>query len=207
MRWRASDLRDAARGRFHRLARPVNRRSRRRASARSDPARAEQAARSARFALYGLGPAWRGSRWLAHTRTAATTPGQQVTTLVLLAHGDPNAADGVAVGVTTSLPPARTEESWVEATWLPDDDGRRMVERATNRPPQEIRRRRQDILVHGHHLPFQLLVLGDGHWVAEATIEGAVVTVEAVRFPVGRLELARVTDLRPYLQGARAFHA
>jgi hypothetical protein len=50
------------------------------------------------------------------------------------------------------------------------------------------------------YLPFQLLVLGDAHWVAEATIDGAVVTVEAIRFPVERLELARVTDLRPYLE-------
>jgi hypothetical protein len=127
--------------------------------------------------------------------------------LVLLAHGDPNAADGVAVGVTTSLAPSRTEESWVEATWLPDDDGRRMVEQATNAPPQETRWRQQDILVDGHHQPFQMLVLGDAHWVAEATIDGAVVTVEAIRFPVERLELARVTDLRTYLEGGRVLRA
>lgn len=207
MSWRALDLRDAARGWFHRHGRPVSRRSRRLASAQHNPARAEQEARSARFALYGLGPAWRGARWVAHTRTAATTPGQVVTTLVLLAHGNPNAAGGVAVGVTTSLSPSRTEESWVEATWLPDDHGRQMVEQATEAPPREPRWRQQDIVVDGHYLPFQLLVLGDAHWVAEATIDGAVVTVEAIRFPIERLELARVTDLRPYLEGGRALRA
>jgi len=43
------------------------------------------------------------------------------------------------------------------------------------------------------------------HWVAAGPVSGFRVTLEALDFPIERLELVRITDLKSYIQGTRRF--
>jgi hypothetical protein len=43
------------------------------------------------------------------------------------------------------------------------------------------------------------------HWVAAGPVSGYRVTLEALDFPIERLELVPITDLKSYIQGTRRF--
>ena len=58
------------------------------------------------------------------------------------------------------------------------------------------------IPVDGRPVAFQWLAEGR-HWVARAELEDRTLTLRARDRPVGSVELFRVTDLEPYIQGQR----
>jgi hypothetical protein len=172
-----------------------------------DPFQGAEHARSATFSPYGLGPSWRGSRHLLDTTTEPTPTGQPVTTLVQLAHGDPNAGDGAAVVVTTAahLPdvqPWADSHARFERAWITDEEARRLPLGLAELQERRLPSVQRLVAVDGRPMACGLLILGKQHWVAECDIGDVTVTAEAWRLPFETLELARVTDLTPYVQGA-----
>jgi hypothetical protein len=57
-------------------------------------------------------------------------------------------------------------------------------------------------VVDGRPVIFQWLAEGR-HWVAQAELDGRTLTLRACDLPVEPVELVRVTDPEPYVQGQR----
>jgi hypothetical protein len=58
------------------------------------------------------------------------------------------------------------------------------------------------IPVDGQPVAFQRLARGR-HWVASAELDDRTLTLHARDLPVESVELVRVTDVEPYIQGQR----
>lgn len=124
-----------------------------------------------------------------------------------LAHGHPDAGDGVAVVVATAanLPDV---EPWAdvharfERAWITDEEARRLPLGLAELQDRELIWVQRLVEVDGRSTPCRLLVLGSEHWVAECSIDDVTVTAEAWRLPFEDFELARITDLTPDVEGA-----
>jgi hypothetical protein len=65
---------------------------------------------------------------------------------------------------------------------------------------------KQAFIVDGERQAFDVW-RGDDAWVARKTMEGYALTIEAQRVLVTEVRLERIHDIRPYLEGSRAFRA
>lgn len=181
--------------------------------------REEEAFRAAPFALYGLPPSWEGSRFLGQWGWGGM--GKEVgPTELELAHGDPEDPAGLEFRVSSSL--SRREPELPREFVL-----RQLAEglwQKQNRPPtglpperlhdwvraREQESRRRDI---PPFTPVQIPVDGepvrfDHHsegpaWVAVGRTDDVSITLRARNLAVDAVELVRVTDIEPYVEGSR----
>jgi hypothetical protein len=142
---------------------------------------------AAPFPLYGLPSAWPGARHLGGWAGRWTKGQGPVTTALSLGHGDP---------LTDQGPQLRVEVS-VEQV---DSDPVELLAATRRRP--EPAWSPVTIPVDGRLVGFEWL--GEGrHWVARAELADHTLTLYARDLPVESVELVRVADLEPYIQGAR----
>ncbi|MQA60462.1 MAG: hypothetical protein GEU86_03000 [Actinophytocola sp.] len=157
--------------------------------------------RTAPFPLYGLVPTWQGVRRFGSS-ASSSGPGEPMRVTALgLSHHDPE----------------REGLRYVDVE-VRDDDARRPLDLAYDlafrvalrRDPaadehqlRGIEERPEPdwtavtIPVDGEPVPFAFLA---DQWVATAEFGGHTVVVQGRRFPVESVELARITDLEPYLE-------
>jgi ribosomal protein L37E len=173
--------------------------------------------RAAPFPLYGLPTSWSGPRhlggWGERWDQRRRRP---VTTALSLAHGQPLAEEGPQLRVEVEsyregeqVRPGGSErrrglaeELWWEAAPTAHDVAQRwdQVVAAHRRPDSGWSR--VTIPVDGRPVGFQWLAEGR-HWVAHAELEDRTLTLHGRDLPVGSVELVRVLDLEPYIQGQR----
>lgn len=80
----------------------------------------------------------------------------------------------------------------------------RIEHEADSRPelPWEVAR----IPVDGE--PVELRWMGEHEeWIAWAMMNGLILTLHARRLPLGQVELVRITDVGPYIEGSRQLRA
>jgi hypothetical protein len=180
--------------------------------------RREEAARfqAAPFPLYGLPASWTGPRQLGGW-AGGWSKGQPGTTALELSHGDPLAEEGPQLRVTVSI--ERVDAEHVTGEW--SQRRRSLAEELwfAAAPPAQYAaehweraaaaRSRPDaawspvtIPVEGRPVAFGWLAEGR-HWVAQGELEDRTLTLHARDLPVESVQLVRVTDLEPYLQGQR----
>jgi hypothetical protein len=145
--------------------------------------------RSPPFPLYGLTGKWTGVRFAG----GHTWQGGEGITSISLGHGNPFDLSTAQVHVEVSrethpLPREFRLRELTEGLW-PESDV----------PPQEVTTR---IPVDGMVTPFDVIVEGNS-WAAVTEIEGLTVTVRGVNYPPDDVELVRVTDVEPYIDGSR----
>lgn len=170
---------------------------------------AAEEAHNASFPLYGLGPSWRGTRYLGDVRTGLSR-GTRITLGVELMHGHPGLDDGVAVSVRTE-PPSPPDAATVRSIWLPDH----LADRLRAQPAlfHELTRnfregldvipdaewQDQEVRIDDGLKLFRALTVSTESWVLNGSPGGAEVTVQGWRFPIEDVHLVEITDLRPYL--------
>ena len=153
--------------------------------------------RAAPFPLYGLPASWTGPRHLGGEGSRQARGQPRVVTSLTLAHGDPAAGHG--------------PELRVEVRSDPDDPGvgpeLRQALAVELRWAASLEDREADPIwsavplpVDGQPVTFDLLAEGR-HWVAMAELEGRVVVLQARDLAPERVELVRVTDVEPYVDG------
>jgi hypothetical protein len=177
--------------------------------------------RAAPFPLYGLPPGWPGGRYLGGWEGGWAKGQRPVTTALSLAHGDPLTDQGPELRVETRVEHVDTEQfmtvrlqsrrNLAEELRLraapPAHDLAEHVERlaaARRRPDQAWSR--VTIPVDGRPVAFDWLAEGR-HWVARAELEDCTLTLHGRDLPVESVELVRVAELEPYIQGQRRLHA
>lgn len=166
--------------------------------------------RSAPFPLYGLPASWAGPRQLGGAGSRQARGRTPVVTSLALAHGDPAAEQGPQLRVEVRSDPddpgagpelrrALAEELWWAAatgdreaavggvSGLPADQPD---------PPWSAVPLRLD----GRPVRFELLAEGR-HWVALAEVEGRALVLQARDLVPEQVELVRVTDVEPYVEG------
>jgi hypothetical protein len=176
--------------------------------------------RAAPFPLYGLPPAWPGPRHLGGWEGGWATGRQPVTTALSLAHGDPLTDQGPElrvevrveqvepeVGLTMRLQDRRhlAQELWLRAAPPTDDLAEHVEQLAAARRRPDPAWSQVTIPVDGRPVVFEWLAEGR-HWVARAELDDHTLTLHGHDLPVGSVELVRVADLEPYLQGQRRLH-
>ena len=154
--------------------------------------------RAAPFPLYGLPASWTGPRHLGGMGSRQARGQPRVVTSLTLAHGDPAAGHG--------------PELRVEVRSDPDDPGagpelRQALAVDLRWAAASLEDREADpiwsavpIPVDGQPVTFDLLAEGR-HWVAMAELEGRVVVLQARDLAPEQVELVRVTDVEPYVDG------
>jgi hypothetical protein len=176
--------------------------------------------RAAPFLLYGLPPAWPGTRYLGGWEGGWTTGQRPATTALSLAHGDPLIDQGPELRIETRVEHVDTDQVMAvqlasqrhlaEELWLraapPDHDLAAHIERLA------AARRRPDpawsqvtIPVDGRPVAFEWLAEGR-HWVAQAELDDHTLTLHGRDLPIESVELVQVADLEPYIQGQRRLH-
>jgi hypothetical protein len=177
--------------------------------------------RAAPFPSYGLPASWSGPRQLGGWEESWSTGRRRPVTIALsLAHGEPLAEEGPQLRVEVRsyregdevLPVGSerrrglAEELWWQAAPTAHD-------LAQHRDQVAAARRRPDpvwsqvtIPVDGRPVGFQWLAEGR-HWVALAELEDRTLTVRGRDLPVESVELVRVLDLEPYIEGQRRLQA
>jgi hypothetical protein len=167
--------------------------------------------RAAPFPLYGLPASWAGPRHLggAGSRQARGQPA--VVTSLTLAHGDPAAEHGPQLRVEVRADPDEPRGGPELRRALTDD--LRWVTAARDVPGNAmggIGRLPADqpdppwsavpIRLDGRPVRFELLAEGR-HWVAVAEVEGRTLVLQARDLAPEQVELVRVTDVEPYVEG------
>jgi hypothetical protein len=174
--------------------------------------------RAAPFPLYGLPPAWSGPRHLGGWEEGwARGQRGSVTTALCLAHGGPLAEAGPQLRGEVRVEQVDTEQVmtvWAQSRrdlaenlWL--DAAPQAHDLAEHWDQLAAARRRPDpawsqvtIPVDGRLVGFEWLAEGR-HWVARAELDNRTVTLHARDLPAESVELLRVTDLEPYIEGQR----
>jgi hypothetical protein len=177
--------------------------------------------RAASFPLYGLPPAWSGPRHLGGWEGSWTKGQRPVTTALSLGHGDPLAeagsqlwvevrAEGVEpeLGMTMRVESRRhlAEDLWLQAAPPAHDPDQHLDQLAAVRRRPDPAWSLVTILVDGWPVGFEWLAEGR-HWVAQAELDDRTVTLRVRDLPVESVELVRVSDLEPYIQGQRRLQA
>ncbi|HEY3214409.1 MAG TPA: hypothetical protein VGL16_14535 [Actinomycetota bacterium] len=181
--------------------------------------RQEQVFRTAPFPLYGLPRTWRGPRSIGGGAWGGG--GRYVTPTELeLVHGDLEDAAGAVLRVTVSSEP---EDQRVCGDYVL----RRLAEdlwRGQNRPPPDLtaerlhewaRDRDREILnretppahlfhvkVDGRAVPFDRVSEGTA-WAAVGLVDDVAIMLRARGIPIEAVELVRLTDVEPYVEGTR----
>jgi hypothetical protein len=173
--------------------------------------------RAAPFPLYGLPPAWPGPRYLGGWEGSWTKGKRPVTTALSLGHGDPLVEEGpnlrVEVRVEDVGPehPATTgvgrrrmlaEDLWIQAAPQGHDIAQHVEQLAAARRRPDPAWSQVAIPVDGRPVGFWWLAEGR-HWVALAELNGRTLALHGRDLPVESVELVRVSDLEPYIQGQR----
>jgi len=173
--------------------------------------------RAAPFPLYGLPAAWPGPRYLGGWEGSWAKGQGPVTTALSLGHGDPLAeagpqlrvevrAEGVEpeLGMTMRVQSRRdlAEELWLQAAPQAHDPAEHVEQLAAGRRRPDPAWSQVTIPVDGQPVGFWWLTEGR-HWVAHAELDDRTLTLHARDLPVESVELVRVTDLEPYIQGQR----
>ncbi|HEX2029896.1 MAG TPA: hypothetical protein VHL78_00640 [Actinomycetota bacterium] len=143
------------------------------------------------FPLYGLPPSWEGPRsaggWGA-------TMGR--VNRITLVHGSEGQRGTLAVETWNALPDdALALVRGIAADELEGDRGA-----ASDPSAGGGRWERTTLRVEGKALPFDLARRGDW-WAAVGRVPTGVVVLQGHRFPLERLELVRVLDTTPYVEG------
>jgi hypothetical protein len=177
--------------------------------------------RAAPFHCYGLPVCWSGSRQLGGWEERWTTGrGRLVTTALSLVHGEPLAEQGPQLRVEVSsyregeqVPPVRSdslrglaEELWWEAAPTAHGVAQHCNQLAAARHRLDPVWSQMRIPVDGRPVGFWWLAEGR-HWVARAELEDRTLTLRGRDLPVESVELVRVLDLEPYIQGQRRLQA
>jgi hypothetical protein len=177
--------------------------------------------RAAPFHCYGLPACWSGSRQLGGWEERWTTGrGRPVTTALSLVHGEPLAEQGPQLRVEVSsyregdqVPPVRSdslrglaEELWWEAAPTAHGVAQHFNQLAAARRRLDPVWSQMRIPVDGRPVGFWWLAEGR-HWVARAEVEDRTLTLRGRDVPVESVELVRVLDLEPYIQGQRRLQA
>ncbi len=171
--------------------------------------------RAAPVPLHGLPPSWPGLRHLGGWG-GSWSKGRPVTIELYLDHGDPLADQGPQLRVGVSVErvdrdpgmPARfenrrglAEDLWLQAASTADD-AEHWDRIASVRSRPDPAWSQVTIPVDGRPVAFAWL--GEGrHWVARAELDDRTLTLHARDLPVGSVELVRVTDVEPYIEGMR----
>jgi hypothetical protein len=177
--------------------------------------------RAAPFPCYGLPPSWSGPRQLGGWEESWAKGRRRPVTIALsLAHGEPLADQGPQLRVEVRIYPqgeqvlpvrsdslrGLAEELWWEAAPTAHD-------LAQQRDQVAAARRRPDpawsqvmIPLDGRQVGFQWLAEGR-HWVAQTELDDRTLTLRGRDLPVESVELVRVLDLEPYIQGQRRLEA
>jgi hypothetical protein len=173
--------------------------------------------RAASFPLYGLPAAWPGWRHLGGWEGSWAKGQRPVTTALSLAHGDPLTDQGPQLrvevrvehvdteqGMTMRLQSRRdlAEELWLAAAPPADTPAEHFDQLAAGRRRPDPAWSQVTIPVDGQPVGFAWLA-EDRHWVARAELDDRTLTLHARDLPVESVELVRVTDLEPYIQGQR----
>jgi hypothetical protein len=173
--------------------------------------------RAAPFPLYGLPAAWSGWRHLGGWEGSWAGGQRPVTTALSLGHGDPLAEEGPQlrvevrverleprVGMTMRIQSRRqlAEDLWLAAAPPAHDPAEHFERLAAVRRRPDPTWLQVTILVDGRPVGFEWLTEGR-HWAAQAELDERTLTLDARDLPVESVELIRVTDLEPYIQGQR----
>jgi hypothetical protein len=173
--------------------------------------------RAAPFPVYGLPPAWSGPRHLGGWEGSWTKGQQPVTTAISLGHGDPLTDQEPELRVEVRAEHVETEQVmtvWVQSRrdlaenlWLAAAP--QAHDLAEHCEQLAAARRRPDpawsqvtIPVDGRPVAFAWLAEGR-HWVARAELDDRTLTLHGRDLPVESVELVRVTDPEPYIEGTR----
>jgi hypothetical protein len=182
-------------------------------------ARQEKAFRTAPVPLYGLPATWRGLRSLGGGDWGGTANHIAPTELEVI-HGDPEVPTGTVLRVSVSSELGKRE--------VPRDQIlRRLAEdlwREQHRPPpglpperlhewarardREVQSRATlpaelvQVVVDGRATPFDQISEGSA-WVAVGLVDDVTITLRARGIPIEAVELVRLTDVDPYIQGTR----
>jgi hypothetical protein len=172
---------------------------------------------TAPFPLYGLPPAWRGLRHLGGWEESwAKGRRRPVTTTLSLGHGDPLAEEGLqlrvevriyregdqVLAVRSESRRGLAEELWFEAAPQAHDLAEHFDQLAAARRRPDPAWSQVTVLVDGRPVAFEWLAEGR-HWVARAELDERTLTLHGRDLPVESVELVRVTDPGPYIEGTR----
>jgi hypothetical protein len=173
--------------------------------------------RAAPFPLYGLPPAWPGPRHLGSWEGSWTKGQRPVTTALSLGHGDPLAEEGPDLRVEVRVEDVDpkhaatmgvgrrrmlAEDLWIQAAPQGHDIAQHVEQLTAARRRPDPAWSQVTIPVDGRPVSFWWLVEGR-HWVALAEPDGRTLALHGRDLPVESVELVRVTDLEPYIQGQR----
>jgi hypothetical protein len=173
--------------------------------------------RAASLPLYGLPAAWPGWRHLGGWEGSWTKGQRPVTTALSLGHGDPLAEEGPQLrvevraegvepelGVTMRVQSRRqlAEDLWLQAAPPAHDPAEHFEQFAAVRRRPDPAWSLVTIPVDGRPVGFWWLAEGR-HWVAQAELDKRTLTLHARDLPIEAVELVRVSDLEPYIQGQR----
>jgi len=177
--------------------------------------------RAAPFPPYGLPPSRSGPRQLGGWGESWDKGRRRpVTTALSLAHGEPLAEEGPQLRVevesyrqgeqvlTSRSDSLRglAEELWWEAAPTAHDVAEHVDQVAAARRRPDPVWDRVTIPVDGRPVDFRWLAEGR-HWVAHAELEDRTLTLRGRDLPVESVELVRVLDLEPYIEGQRRLQA
>jgi hypothetical protein len=167
--------------------------------------------RAAPFPLYGLPASWTGPRHLGGAASHQSRGQPAVVTSLTLAHGDPAAEHGPQLRVEVRADPddpgagpelrrALAEDLWWAAA---AGDAREAAMGGVGGLPAD----QPDppwsavpIRLDGRPVRFELLAEGR-HWVAWAEVEGRTLVLQTRDLAPEQVELVRVTDVEPYVEG------
>ena len=160
--------------------------------------------RSAPFPLYGLPASFPGLRYLGGSGSRGARGERPVVISLSLAHGDPLAEQGPQLVVEVQAEPEgvgpapgpELRSALAEALSWAGGAGRRAG------PASDPAWTEAAIPVDGRPVSFELLA-GGRHWVAWAELEGRVLVLRARDLAAGEVELVRVDDVEPYVEGTR----
>jgi hypothetical protein len=174
--------------------------------------------RVAPFPLYGLPASWPEPRQLGGCEERRSKRrGGPVTVALDLGHGDPLAEQGPQLRVEVRVERVDTEQLlavrvqsrrdladdlWFEAAPTAHDAAGHWDRIAAARSRPDLAWSHVTIPVDGRPVAFAWL--GEGrHWVAQAELEERTLTLRGRDLPVESVELVRVFDLKPYIEGQR----
>jgi hypothetical protein len=171
---------------------------------------------AAPFPLYGLPASWPGPRQLGGWAGGGSER-QPVTTALELGHGDPLAEEEPQLRVEVSVERLDTgqdpaewsqrrrglaEDLWLAASPPAHDPAGHWYQIAAVGSRPEPAWSQVRIPLDGRPVAFAWRAEGR-HWVARAELDDRTLTLHARDLPVESVQLVRVTDLEPYLQGQR----